>query len=326
MSFDGSAGPPGGPPALTVVASRSARASRPSPVPRSSLGRSLGRTQTSGSIPARPATASRSRATPPSVRSSTVTSPPAASRGAASMVSIADQPESVPPATSSRSIPAGSDTAYQFSCRSKASRRDCHSRNSRACVSCQLASLRCCAARITSTRCRSASTRAERSRWPARTARPLRAARTRQAIPPSPASGAFSAPSHQSASSRASSTTAAAQAAFSGRLSRSCSRRWAASQPGLSCSASGGTGRRGCGPGSGCSSPYCQPTYTRSPRTWVPSAAGPPPAAGPAAGDRRVVARRRPAGPAVMPATRECGRPRPGTRAGSVAQDPSRPA
>ena len=55
---------------------------------------------------------SRSRATAPSDRSSTVTSPPAASRKPPSMATSADQPPSVPPATSIRSIAAGSATPY----------------------------------------------------------------------------------------------------------------------------------------------------------------------------------------------------------------------
>jgi len=53
--------------------------------------------------------------------------------------------------------------------------------------------------------------------------------------------------------------TAAAQVSFSGLLMRFSSRRCAASQAAESCSFSGGTGRRGGGPGSGCSVAYCQP-------------------------------------------------------------------
>src|SRR5215471_864911 len=50
------------------------------PTPRSSRGRSPGSTQTSGLIPMPPASATRSRATAPSDRSITVTSPPVATR------------------------------------------------------------------------------------------------------------------------------------------------------------------------------------------------------------------------------------------------------
>lgn len=98
---------------LATWASRSASASRPRPVPRSSRGRSSGSTQTSGSMSEARAKPIRSRATEPSVRSSTVISPPAASRFAPAVVSIADQPESVPPATSTRGTPSGAQTAYQ---------------------------------------------------------------------------------------------------------------------------------------------------------------------------------------------------------------------
>ena len=63
-------------------------------------------------MPEAPAKAIRSRATEPSVRSSTVTSPPAASRCPAAVASIADQPDSVPPATSTRVMPSGTLTPY----------------------------------------------------------------------------------------------------------------------------------------------------------------------------------------------------------------------
>jgi hypothetical protein len=42
-----------------------------------------------------------------------VISPPAASRFTPAVVSMADQPDSVPPATSKRCTPSGAQTAYQ---------------------------------------------------------------------------------------------------------------------------------------------------------------------------------------------------------------------
>ena len=79
-SGTGSGGLASSPVADAATASRSASASPGSPAPRSSRGRSPGSTQTSGLTPAWPAMASRSCATAPSDRSSTVTWPPAASR------------------------------------------------------------------------------------------------------------------------------------------------------------------------------------------------------------------------------------------------------
>ena len=162
--------------AATVVASTSARAAAPRPPPRSSRGRSSGSTQTSGCTPDRRATASRSWATAPSVRSSTVTSPPALSRGAAIMVSSADQPASVPPATSTRSIPSGSDTAYHCSWRSNASRRDSQARTCWACCSWRTASRLSCTSLILATRCCSAAIRSRSTRSACRIRCPLAAA------------------------------------------------------------------------------------------------------------------------------------------------------
>ena len=139
----GSRGPAPGPagarspPAVAATASTSASAVPGSPAPRSSRGRSAGSTQTSGSIPAWRARASRSCATAPSDRSSTVTWPPAASRRPPSMAVSADQPASVPPATSTRSIPVGRVTPYHCRCAWKARPRASHSRNRRACSSCR---------------------------------------------------------------------------------------------------------------------------------------------------------------------------------------------
>ena len=52
------------------------------------------------------------------------------------MVSIADQPASVPPATSTRSIPSGTGTAYQRFWLTKADRCSCHWLTRRACSAC----------------------------------------------------------------------------------------------------------------------------------------------------------------------------------------------
>ena len=295
-------GPLAGSSPLAVMASSSAVASRPSPVPSASRGRSPGRTHTCGPKPDLAAAASRSPATPPSVRSTTVTSPPASSRGAAIMVSSADQPASVPPATSTRSIPAGSGTAYHCRWESNAVRRACQSRNLRACDSCRAVSRRCWVSLITVTRCCSAASRARRSRRPARMTWPQRAATASAAAATTAASGRLTSPACHSASAPPSSTPAAPIATRYGRSSRPSSRRCAATQSGLTCSASGGTGRRGGGPGSGRSSAYCQPRYTRS-RPW------PPPGAGP-----------------LIPAARAAPRARPGSRCGPAASAPSRPA
>ena len=291
---------PGSSQAATVAASTSARALAPSPVPRSSRGRSPGMTQTSGSIPPRRATASRSRATAPSVRSSTVTSPPADRRGAAIIVSSADQPASVPPATSTRSIWLGSDTAYHCVCRSNASRRDSHERTCRACCSWRAASRRSCTSRIFSTRCCSAAIRSCRACSSRRTPRPLTTATARQAAAPTPVSHAFSSPVRPSASSRPNRPAAAAQVTLSGRLSRPSSRRCASTHPWLSCSAAGGAGRRGSGPGSGYRGAYCQPRYTRSGRIMARRGGG-------------VTAGRYPGGAALTPADRPSQRERAGS-------------
>ncbi len=64
----------------------------------------------------------------PSDRSSTVRWPPLYSRVAPSRVISADQPGSVPPATSMRSISSGTATAYQVSCLSYCSFLAAHSR------------------------------------------------------------------------------------------------------------------------------------------------------------------------------------------------------
>ena len=113
---------------LTESARTSASSPGASDAARSRRGRSRGSTQTAGSTP--PAAidrSTRSAATAPPDRSMTVTSPPTASRSAATMVSSADQPERVPPATSTRSIPSGTGTPYQRFCVSNANRCRCHS-------------------------------------------------------------------------------------------------------------------------------------------------------------------------------------------------------
>ena len=140
---------------FTTRESTSASSSLLSPAAMSSLGRSTGNNQTSGSMPDRCATEMRSAAAAPSDRSMTVTSPPALSLAVPIMVLSADQPESVPPATSTRSISTGSDTAYHSSCRSYSARRACHSWNCRACSACHANSRFSCSARILPSRWRS---------------------------------------------------------------------------------------------------------------------------------------------------------------------------
>ena len=117
-------------------ASTSASAGASSPVPRSSWGRSRGASRRAAAARRAPPGLIRSPATAPSVRSTTLTSPPADSRGAASVVTSADQPASVPPATSIRSIPAGRPTANQAGCRSKTAVRRCQARYCAACSRC----------------------------------------------------------------------------------------------------------------------------------------------------------------------------------------------
>ena len=63
------------------------------------------------------------------------------------MVSIADQPASVPPATSTRSIPSGTGTAYHRFWLTKADRCSCHRLTSRACSACAACSERSWSAR-----------------------------------------------------------------------------------------------------------------------------------------------------------------------------------
>ena len=87
---------------LTTSDSTSASSSGPSPWVRSSCGRSPGSTQTSGRSPWSLPSSMSSLATAPSDRSRTVTCEPLASRAAPIMVTVADQPASVPPATSTR--------------------------------------------------------------------------------------------------------------------------------------------------------------------------------------------------------------------------------
>ena len=221
------------------------------PTPRSSRGRSPGSTQTSGLIPMPPASATRSRATAPSDRSITVTSPPVASRAEATMVSRADQPASVPPATSTRSIPSGSATGYHSGCRANICWQACQPRNRRACSSSRPNSWPSWSARAAPTRRTSAATVARRSRWPRQMARPPRPARITRPAAPRMVSAGFSRPAWPSTSTSAVPARLPPASTFQYRVSSLSSRRCAASQPGLSCSCPGGTGRRGGGPGSG---------------------------------------------------------------------------
>ena len=88
---------------------------------------------------------------------------------------------------------------------------------------------------------------------------PLTAAISAQQITPSPATRTSSQPTAPSVIAASPMTTAMANTALSGRLSRPSSRRCAAAQSGLSRSCSGGVGRRGGGPGSGCGVAYWYP-------------------------------------------------------------------
>ena len=97
------------------------------------------------------------------------------------MVSIADQPASVPPATSTRSMPSGTGTAYHRFWRTKADRCSCHSVTSRACSACVASSERCWSAPSRSTRSRSAPIRRRSTRSPRQIARPHSPAVSRQA-------------------------------------------------------------------------------------------------------------------------------------------------
>ena len=211
-------------------------------------------------MPPAAATWSRSAATAPPERSTTVTSPPAASRWAAAMVSSADQPASVPPATSTRSIPAGSATAYQRFWLSKASRRDCHSLSLPGVLGLpgEQAALLVGAEPLDpqpfgadpgpqhplALPDREAGQRGgHQAGGDGRRGDERRAASRRRRRPP-----ARSAPR----SPRRSRASAVCAMSFS-------SRRCAASQSADSCCRSGGTGRRGGGPGSACGAAYCQP-------------------------------------------------------------------
>ena len=245
---------------LTESARTSASSPGASEAARSSRGRSRGSTQTAGSTP--PAAidrSTRSAATAPPDRSMTVTSPPAASRPAATIVSSADQPDSVPPATSTRSMPAGTGTPYQRFWVSKADRCRCHRLTSRACSACPAKCRLSWSARSRSTRCRSSSIRPRSTRFPCQIAYPASAAASSKTAMVGAATIARSRPPATQAQSASASASAAATITFSGRLIRLSSRRWAASQSadiGCHCC---GTGRRGGGPGSGHGVAYSHP-------------------------------------------------------------------
>ena len=256
---DGSGGLAGSPPAAAATASTSASAAAGSPRPRSNRGRSAGSTQTSGAAPALAAARSRSWAAGPAPRSSTVTSPPAASRHPASMVSSADQPASVPPATSTRSRSAASATPYHRGWSWYRRPRACQSRNRRSCSCCQPCHCWSRTALARATRRCSWATRAANSRRPSHTPRAHQTASSMKQPRPATVSAAFSTPSRPSTAASPASPRPDPPPSHSGRLSRRSSRCCAASQPGLSCSGPGSAGRSGGGPGSGCSSAYSQP-------------------------------------------------------------------
>jgi hypothetical protein len=253
---------PGSSAAPVTADSSSARASRLRPRSRSSRGRSPGSTQTSGSVPVVRVKPARSSAAALPVRSSTVISPPAGSWLAAAVVSIADQPAIVPPAISIRWTPSGRRTEYQRFCCSYASWRACQSFTWAACSACQANRRLSCASRARPIRARSSAILDRSARSPCHKAYPLTAATSAQQVTASPVRRAPSEPAAPSAASTRPSTTATANAAFSGRLIRLSSRRCAATQSGLSRSASGGVGRRGGGPGSGNAAAYCHPTWS----------------------------------------------------------------
>ena len=218
-----------------------------------------GSTQTSGLDPDRPATASRSLATAPSDRSSTVT---LAARGEPGRRDHGEQRGPAGQRAAGHVDPV--DRRRQrdrvpLRCRSKASRRSLPVPEPAGRAPPAGEQPAFLLGPDLSTRCRSPRRMAAGPARPARCAARARPAPTRQAIAPARRSPQFSQPAAQTAISRPASTTAAPPASFSGRSSRFSSRRCAASQSGLSCSGSGGVGRLGGGPGSGCSNACCQP-------------------------------------------------------------------
>ncbi len=232
------------------------------PTPRSNLGRSPGSTQTSGPAPSCPASATRSLATAPSDRSRTVRASPLASRGTPTLVSSADQPAMVPPTRSTRSVCSGSTTGYHSAWPRNARWRLCQARNRRACSSWAANRSRSSAARAAVTRRLSAAMAAFSACRPRQALTAPAAARPPDVTMPTPVSAGFSQPAQPSRTTTLASSAPPAADSLAGRLISVSSRRCAASQPGLSRSGSGGTGRRGGSPGSACSSSCCQPRLT----------------------------------------------------------------
>ena len=179
------------------------------------------------------------------------------------MVSSADQPASVPPATSTRSIPSGTGTAYQRFWLTKADRCSCHWLARRACSACEACSERSwSAAEPLDPQPLGADPRRS-ARSPRQIAWPLSAAATRQAAMAGAATTAGTQPAATQAASASAITVAAATASRSGRVMRLSSRRCAASQSVRQPLPLGRHGRRGGGPGSGSGS-----------RTAIPGRAG----------------------------------------------------
>ena len=241
---------------LATWASRSARASRPRPVPRSSRGRSSGSTQTSGSTPAGPGEADQVQGD--------------RALGQVEHRDLAARGQPVRAGRGEHRGPAGERAAGDVYAVHPVRRADRVPAFLMLVGDPELLPLPH-PGRVLGlpgeepallgrphlpTRARSSASLDRSARSPCQMAYPLTAATSAQQITPSPASRTLISPKTPSANAARPSATAMPKAAFSGRLSRLSSWRWAAAQSGLSRSCSGGVGRRGGGPGAGCGVAY----------------------------------------------------------------------